>query len=394
MTTFDVVQDLPKTYTFRNPPPSDLPTIAILAPCYGLERVSYMIPSACHRYIKLRRIPIHRLERRGTFLEQTPIIFGPSVDLVHTFNHLPLNRNFVVSAEMELPRYLGVTKKWEQKIGLQILGSHRCRGIWPLSEAAFSYIARRFSRAGYERLSEKMVVFRGAVPPSVSCKQREPVKDRGPLKLLFVGGDGLRKGLGPTLEAARIMRTGGIDVQITVVGQPGAQTYVVPGAIFPTREISECLASSDWVSHFPTLPNVRVRNLMETHDIFVLPTLDESLGWVFAEAAMSGLPSVTTNIFAIPELVLDGLTGWTIKLALDEDRRWIHIGDRGGRDALVDTQRYICGELIRIIAGLFERRPAISEYGERASDHINALYNLEVARLGLEKLYGSAISRT
>jgi hypothetical protein len=160
-----------------------------------------------HRYIKRRYLPLQKMERRGTFLQQTPIVIGPRTDLVHTFNRIPVNRNFVVSAEMELPRYLGQSKPWQMRMGLDLLASERCRGILPLSDAARASIARRFQNWGHGALREKMTVFREAISagdiPENAADQTLDTGLDGPLQLLFVGGGGLRKGLKPTLEVAR-----------------------------------------------------------------------------------------------------------------------------------------------------------------------------------------------
>ena len=40
-----------------------------------------------------------------------------------------------------------------------------------------------------------------------------------------------------------------------------------------------------------------------------MPTRGEAFGMVFQEAAAAGLPSIGTNINALPELIEDGLTG-------------------------------------------------------------------------------------
>jgi len=365
-------------------------TVAVTTPTYGMERVSYMIPSRRHRYIRLHRIPLQWWDSRGTFFDQTPIVIGPKVDLVHTFNQIAVNRDFVVTAEMELPRYLGGSKNWQMSVGLKYLASDRCRGIWPLSEAARSYITRRFDAAGYGFLSEKVAVFRGAVTASANAGHDRKSVQSATLKLLFVGGDGLRKGLRPTLEAVQSLRRGGIDVQITVVGRPEAESYIVPGARFPTTDLDAMLAGEKWIRHFSSLPNAKVRHLMECHDLFVLPTMDESLGWVFAEASISGLPTVTTNIFAIPELVLNGITGWTIDVQLDEDRRWAYIGRADARDAWEAQQAVIIARLIAILAAAAEDRSQIADFGERARRHIAARYGADVAGAHLESLYAAA----
>ncbi len=370
-------------------------TIAVITPSYALERVSYMIPHPGYTYIKLYRLPLYRLEkweRYGNFFQQTPILVGPKTDLVHTLNHIPANREFVVSAEMELPRYIGPVKDWQWRIGFKVLASDRCRGIWPLSDAARAYIIRRLEEAGYNNLAGKITVFRGAVSDAVSPKRLRDSTASGPLRLLFVGGDGLRKGLRPTLEAARILRRGGVDLEVTVVGELAGDTYVVGGVQFPTSDIHTMLNSEKWIHHYKALPNLEIRKLMEEHDLFVLPTMDESLGWVLAEAAMSRLPSISTNIFAIPELILDGISGWLIQLPLNNDLRWLHIGQPSARDAWEVAQAHIVSRLTEIIASLSSDRSLIAQFGERARQHVAERYSMDVAERHLSELYEAAIA--
>jgi glycosyltransferase involved in cell wall biosynthesis len=49
--------------------------------------------------------------------------------------------------------------------------------------------------------------------------------------------------------------------------------------------------------------------LYSSSDIFVLPSLKETFGIVFLEAMHYGLPIVTTNVSAMPELITDGENG-------------------------------------------------------------------------------------
>lgn len=57
-----------------------------------------------------------------------------------------------------------------------------------------------------------------------------------------------------------------------------------------------------------------LERLYETSDIFILPTRCECFGLVFCEAAAYALPSVASRTGGVPELILDGQTGYTIPL--------------------------------------------------------------------------------
>lgn len=62
------------------------------------------------------------------------------------------------------------------------------------------------------------------------------------------------------------------------------------------------------------ITNEEVCVIMKECDVFVLPTLHfETYGLVYIEAAFAGLPSIGTNIYAVPEVIKDGETGKLIE---------------------------------------------------------------------------------
>jgi len=48
-------------------------------------------------------------------------------------------------------------------------------------------------------------------------------------------------------------------------------------------------------------------------DCFVMPTRHEAFGMVFQEAAAAGVPAIGTRINAIPEIVINGVTGMLVE---------------------------------------------------------------------------------
>ena len=52
-----------------------------------------------------------------------------------------------------------------------------------------------------------------------------------------------------------------------------------------------------------------VMNILQSLDLFVLPTHQEALGTAFIEAGAMGLPVVATDVDGVPEVVVDGETG-------------------------------------------------------------------------------------
>ena len=51
---------------------------------------------------------------------------------------------------------------------------------------------------------------------------------------------------------------------------------------------------------------------MREHDVFVFPSLFEGFGLVITEAMSQGVPVITTDRTAGPDLIQDGVDGWIV----------------------------------------------------------------------------------
>jgi glycosyltransferase involved in cell wall biosynthesis len=112
--------------------------------------------------------------------------------------------------------------------------------------------------------------------------------------ILFVGVDWERKGGPVLLEAFRLLRRTHPEARLTIVGcspkisEPGVH---IEGRV-PLNEVPKYYRSAS---------------------VFCLPTLNEPFGLVFLEAASFGLPVVATRIGAVPEIVVDGKSGYLVE---------------------------------------------------------------------------------
>jgi glycosyltransferase involved in cell wall biosynthesis len=141
------------------------------------------------------------------------------------------------------------------------------------------------------------VIAPGAAPAFFEIGERRlsgaPRTDRGPVKLLFVGGDFERKG-GPQLLSA--MRSGlasrcelHVVTQRDVAPEPGVHIHRGLG------------------------PNsAELLRLFEEADVFVLPTLADCLAIVLMEAAAAALPVITTSVGGLSEAVIPGESGLVV----------------------------------------------------------------------------------
>jgi glycosyltransferase involved in cell wall biosynthesis len=114
---------------------------------------------------------------------------------------------------------------------------------------------------------------------------RKPRKKDDPLRVLFVGGLSWRKGIPYLIEAARSC---GTDVRLTLVGSR-------------MDELESYLAKNtdvfEWIGP-QTKP--ALRRIYCEHDVFVLPSLADTFGFVALEAMACGLPVIVTDNCGAP----------------------------------------------------------------------------------------------
>ena len=123
-----------------------------------------------------------------------------------------------------------------------------------------------------------------------------PAADR-PLRVLFVGSMGQRKGLGDLFEAV-----GQLDparVELTVLGSPLASMDFYRRAFTGFR-------------YEPTRSHAGVLELMRACDVFCLPSIVEGRALVMQEAMSQGLPVIITPNTGGQDLVVEGETGFLV----------------------------------------------------------------------------------
>ena len=169
-----------------------------------------------------------------------------------------------------------------------------CRGaarLYPWSE----WVAHSLT-SDYGVAAERMRI----VPPAIAMPAHvRHGGGEGPLRILFVGNDFLRKGGDRLLGWVHDRLAGRCELHIAS-SDPRAQ-LALPGV----------------VSH-GAVPNRTLREeLMPQMDVLCHPTRSDMSAYVVVEAAAAGLPCVASAVGGIPDLVDDGRTGFL--LAPDDD---------------------------------------------------------------------------
>lgn len=136
----------------------------------------------------------------------------------------------------------------------------------------------------------------------------ESAPSRAPLRLLFVGTYGERKGCPELLEALAAVRASGVEATLRLVGKEEQRGE--EGALRRSVRAFEL----DGVVEFAGVMSAQgLASCYENADVICLPSRREQLPMALLEGMAFGLPALATPVGAIPDLVEDGETGLLVE---------------------------------------------------------------------------------
>ncbi|MFO7826503.1 MAG: glycosyltransferase family 4 protein [Cyclobacterium sp.] len=133
-------------------------------------------------------------------------------------------------------------------------------------------------------------------------KKSATIKKR-PLRVLFAGSMGQRKGLADLFEAMRLIK--GSDIELVVMG-----ALLAPMDFYKKRFAQ--------FIYEPGRPHEQVLKLMRSCDIFCLPSIVEGRALVMQEAMSQGLPLIITPNTGGSDLIIEGKTGFLVPIRSPE----------------------------------------------------------------------------
>ncbi len=120
-----------------------------------------------------------------------------------------------------------------------------------------------------------------------------------PVKVLFVGRLDTPKNPLFLLKAAKNICRRHENVTFTLVGD--GEFYDECKAFVEANNLTEKVNLAGWQTD--------VYRYYQTHHILAIPSIYEAFGLIFVEAGYYSLPTVSTNVEGIPEVIEDGVTG-------------------------------------------------------------------------------------
>ena len=305
-----------------------------------LPEVDYVPVEDLYSYLRRAALGVNR--RLGRELFQTFDLNNQfddfeinKVDLMHFSNGISYGRTpWVSHFETLLPRFSSLMQRNQGKSkkplkltpqitrGFNALQSSSCKRIIAWSQSAADIQRDLLTELPFEEretILKKMIVLHPPQEVLVDDPVNRRIDHSNPIRFILVGAAFFRKGGKETLLAfEKLVKEELAPIKLVIVSslrlEPYAARETEVDRAWALQFIEENL---DWIEYHPDLPNDELMELMKTCDVGLLPTYADTYGLSVLEAQACGLPVITTDVRALPE-INNADVGWLIRVPKNE----------------------------------------------------------------------------
>ena len=142
--------------------------------------------------------------------------------------------------------------------------------------------------------------------PHAPGPERPAESTTGPVRLVMAGGVSPVKNYGEAVAAVGILDRAGVPVHLEIYGS-GAETDL--------RKLSREIETAGLEKKIQLMGyRENLKSVFGQADMLLITSKMETFGRVAVEAMLAGCPVVSSDAGALPEIVLDGVTGLTYRL--------------------------------------------------------------------------------
>lgn len=320
-----------------------------------------------------------------------------NVDLLHFFNSVSYGKTpWISTFETFIPRFPELLNNQENGIiqdnkavkkGLSALAGNSCKKIIAMSECTLRLEKLLLNEYPEYKdvIQKKLCVIH---PPQEvlidNFKEKKIEKD---ISFIFVGRDFFRKGGLEVLKVFAKMRNEvKLPIKLTIISGLLANDYASKAGEDEVKLAKEIINKSNWITHYDSLPNNKVLELMKNHHVGLLPTWADTYGYSILEMQACGCPVITTNIRAIPE-INDNDKGWVMEVPKNHLDEALYSTKEQRKELSETIQR----ELEKIILSIFNDKKVINIKAQKSLNYINENHSPEKYAKKIKKIYQDAL---
>lgn len=279
---------------------------------------------------------------------------------------------------LKVPIPKSIRRKYLEKLFLE----DQCKKIVFWSDAAYKTMIDYGGIRHPEVLAKSCVVY----PAIRQAEIRRNDSARGTFNLLF-SGDFFRKGGANVVDAFEQASLRYPELQLRVCSDPDKDFNTTD---YRLRE--------EYLSKIRSNPRIQLGRIPRAEligvilpetDLYLLPTYAEAFGFAILEAMAFGIPVITTNHFAIPEIMKDGESGLMIDIEQFETQKLF----RGYRvDRLPrEFHEYVSRELLDRLLFLIESSSERERLARNGIDVTRERFSFEIRNRQMLTIYQDAL---
>ncbi len=312
-----------------------------------------------------------------------------SCALYHFFNGVSVGRKpWLTTFETVLPRWNPVPDK-KVREGLELLARSSCKGLIALSECNARLQREHVAALAPEladRILPKLTVLHPAQAPGImDLSEKPPIKDQ--VVFTFVGADLFRKGGREMLQAFdEVHRSGFRNWRLNIVSTMQVD-YATKATTTDVQNAKALIAKyPDHIVHHQRLANKDVLALFKASHVCLLPSWAETYGYSVLEAQAYGVPVITTNVRAMPEINSDH-AGWMIEVPLNEKGNAVLVSD----DDRARFSNHLQGRLVHHLRSILTDPSVVLPRARASLERIRTAHDPATKAAVLEALYDTAL---
>jgi glycosyltransferase involved in cell wall biosynthesis len=145
------------------------------------------------------------------------------------------------------------------------------------------------------------------------------------------------------------------------------------------------LKKEEWIDIFENIPNEKVLELIKQSHIGLLPTWSDTYGFSVLEMQAAGVPVITTDIRALPEINNEDC-GWLIHLPQNRLKQALYFTD----EQREELKRTLKVQLENILEGIFTNPEQLPEKSANSLDRIKKNHDPLIVSEKLKAIYSKA----
>lgn len=192
------------------------------------------------------------------------------------------------------------------------------------------------------------------------------------IKFVFVGNDFVRKGGREILDVFRELRKIRSDFELTLItvieNDFNYKFHNYQDSKEELDEIRDWAKQQDWIHIHSNIPNSEVIEIVKQCDVGLLPTWFDTYGYSVLEMQACGLPVISSNIRALPEI---NKNGWLLNLPVNFNNE---IAIRSF-DIKNKVRHILQKQMYDIVIEILEHKDTISKKGSASLEYIKTCHS-------------------